>query len=140
LSGSCVGSCKSISKIPLLLPALAVLSGNQVTVPILCTESCSGTGTLSLMAAGKASAGKRATARATKTPGLLARFSFHAKAKGTDNVRITLSSKARAALGHKYPVTVELFVKVTVGRSHQSYTTTMDIARGKAPTQHAPRG
>jgi hypothetical protein len=116
---------------PITLPALGLLSGNQVTTQLRCHTSCHGTATLHL-------AGSSAT---------LAQINFKISGSSIATLRLTLSSAARAKLARYKVLAVQLTVVVTVGSSRPStFASSLELTRKLPPSvpakskQHTTRG
>jgi hypothetical protein len=123
-SGSCFGGCKFVAHVPVVLPALGVLTTSQVTLPLECTVRCKGSGTLELLTA----SGGAST--------VLAHFKFNLGAKAITSLSVTLSRAAQKRFAHKKTVTIGFAVTLKGPSVHGSYASTVTITRGKPPTQH----
>jgi hypothetical protein len=135
LSSSCFGGCKYVAKVPVVLPALAVLKGDRVTVPLECTVRCQGTGTLELL--GSTQNAKLVSAGLAKP--VFAKFKFRLVARRLTKVSVKLSRGALADFAHAKATIVELSVTLNGKAAHGTYASMMTISHGKAPAQHSTR-
>jgi hypothetical protein len=119
-----------------VLPALAVLKGNRVTVPLECTVSCKGTAELELLS-GAQDAKRLAFAGLAKP--VFAKFKFHLAAHRLTKVSVKVSRSALADFAHAPATIVELSVTLKGKAAHGTYASMMTISHGKAPAQHSRR-
>ena len=114
-SVACLGNCKSITSLPLVLPALGLVHNGSVVAQLECEAACHGTGSLQLLGGGGHG---------------FARTSFRLGAKGFATLHMTLNKAARARFGHTKSLIVELTVTATVaGGVADTYVTMLDLAR-----------
>ena len=122
-SASCLGNCKPIASLPLVLPALGLVHNRHVAARLECDAACHGTGLLQLLPTGAG-------------PGS-ARFSFHLAFKGFVTLHMALNKAARAGLGSHKSLLVELTITATVGGGHrETYVSTFDLARTPPKPRH----
>ena len=119
----------------MVLPALAVLKGDRVTVPLECTVRCQGTGTLELL--GSTQNAKLVSAGLAKP--VFAKFKFRLVARRRTKVSVKLSRGALADFAHAKATIVELSVTLNGKAAHGTYASMMTISHGKAPAQHSTR-
>jgi hypothetical protein len=118
-SGACSGACPSM---PLVLPALALISGNQLTTQLRCLHACHGTATLKLIGSGAA----------------LTHVTFKLTSTSTTTLHLALNSGGRAKLARYKQLAVQLTVVVTVGSGRPStYVSVLELTRKLPPTKAA---
>jgi hypothetical protein len=123
-SGACSGSCPSL---PIILPAVALLSGHQITAVLRCHASCHGTAAVHLL---PASSSKPAGA-------LLSQLTFTLHGSAVSTVHMTLARSALATLAAKQSLTVQLTVIVTVGQGHPTtFVSALELSRTIPAPQH----
>jgi hypothetical protein len=123
-SGACSGSCPNL---PIILPAVALLSGHQITAVLRCHASCHGTASVHLL---PASSGKPAGA-------LLSQLSFSLHGSSVNTVHMTLKPAALAALAAKQTLAVQLTVIVSVGQGRSTtFVSALELSRTLPAPQH----
>ncbi|HXR29016.1 MAG TPA: hypothetical protein VN772_05500, partial [Solirubrobacteraceae bacterium] len=126
VSGACSdGACPSM---PILLPAVALIKGNQLTTELRCRTTCRGTASL------------RLTGATSGSP--LAQLKFKLTNSSTATLHLTLSSVARAKLARYKQLAVALTVSVTIGSGRPTtFTSSLELTRTlpKAPSTTTPK-
>jgi hypothetical protein len=118
---------------PIVLPALALISGTELTTDLRCAARCHGTASLRLPGVTRGSP--------------LAQLSFKLTSSSTATLHLTLSSAARTKLAHLKQLAVQLTVVVTVGSGRpNTFTSSLELTRTlprfsskSTSTQHAAR-
>ena len=101
---------------PILLPALALISGSQLTTELRCHARCHGTASLRLPGVTSGSP--------------LAQLNFKLTNSSTATLHLTLSSAARAKLARYKQLAVQLTVVVTIGSGRPSkFTSSLELTR-----------
>jgi hypothetical protein len=104
---------------PVVLPALALISGSKLTTELRCLHACHGTATLKLIAVGAT----------------LTHVTFRLNNAGKATLDLPLSSAGRAKLARYKQLAVQLTVVVTVGSSRPgTYVSTLELTRKLPPT------
>jgi hypothetical protein len=120
-SGACSGACPSL---PIVLPALGLLSGHQITAKLKCRAGCHGTATLRLMAIGSAKSGGT----------LLAQLAFRLNGGVLSAVHLTLKPSGVGALAAVQRLAVQLTTVVVAGGKSNTFVSTLELTR-KLPPQ-----
>jgi hypothetical protein len=106
---------------PIMLPALALVSGKQVTTEVRCHASCHGTASLHL-------SGSSTT---------LAHVNFKVTGSSIATLHLTLSSAGSAKLAAVKQLTVQLTVVVTVGSGRPTtFTSSLELTHKLPATTH----
>jgi hypothetical protein len=104
-----------------VLPAVALLSGRQVTAELQCHAACHGTASLRLNQASS-------TAKLTRAP--LAHGSFQITGTSPTAIHVTLSASGAAALARYPRVAVQLTLVVSAGRARPiTLVSTLELTR-----------
>jgi hypothetical protein len=120
-SGPCSGSCPSQ---PIIVPAVALLKGHQITTEFQCHTACHGTASLHFI-----------PTSSTKSAGAaLSQLSFSLHGKGVTTVHMTLKPSALASLAHSQRLAVQLTIVVSVGGSRPStFVSSLELTRKLPP-------
>jgi hypothetical protein len=110
-----------------VLPAVALLSGHQITTELRCHASCHGTASVHLLPASSA-----------KPPGaLLTALTFKLHGSAVSTVHMTLRPSALALLAKTQRLAVQLTVVVSVGQGRPStFVSTLELTRKLPAPQH----
>ncbi|MGA3361096.1 MAG: hypothetical protein ABSD82_03595 [Solirubrobacteraceae bacterium] len=119
-SGACSGACPSL---PIVLPALGLLSGHQITATLKCRAVCHGTATVRLMRTGSAKSGT-----------LLAQLAFRLNGGVLSAVHLTLKPGGVGALAAVQRLAVQLTTVVAAGGKSNTFVSVLELTR-KLPPQ-----
>jgi len=117
------------ASLPIVLPGVGLLTGNQIITKLQCHVACNGSGSIRFI--------KKTTKKGAKPArNPLAQVAFHLKGTGVTTVRLTVSKGGQAALARYKSVVVRLMVVVSAGRAKPRTLFTMfELTR----TNPAPR-
>jgi hypothetical protein len=122
-AGACNGGCPGL---PIKLPAVALLSGHQVTAELRCRASCHGTASLRLFPA----------SAAKPTGALLTQLGFTLHGSVLTSIHLTLKPSALALLAHSQRLAVQLTVVVAVaGGQPNSFVSVLELTRSLPKTK-----
>jgi hypothetical protein len=125
-TGACSGSggCPAL---PIVIPAVALLSGHHINAQFQCHSACHGTVSLHFMATGSAKS----------TGALLAKLSFTLRKKAVSTLVINPAAGALAKLAHSQALMVQLTVTVAAGHAQATtIVSPLELTRKLPATAH----
>jgi hypothetical protein len=128
-SRPCSPGCGSSSSVPVVFPAYAlVIRGDELTMEVACTTTCTASGSL-----------RHRLAATSSSPAVLANFRFHISGRGVARVTATLTAAGHRLLAGRERIGVGATIAVKIpGASTATYVGTVEISRSVPRARHRP--